>query len=104
LLPTFATHLFDALAVKEVQMPPTFGAGVMGRAKLAALWTSKTHALPKIQLQKESARFAFKSTFRYFPSRLELQGAWSCKAAVNNASGVIAPVLFPLAGIYKVRQ
>jgi hypothetical protein len=25
-------------------MPPTFGAGVMGRAKLAAPWTSKTHA------------------------------------------------------------
>ena len=55
-------------------MPPSFDAGVMGRAKLAALRTSKAFALLKIQLQEQPARFAFKSTFRYFPSRFELQG------------------------------
>ena len=46
----------------------------MGRAKLAALRTSKALALLKIQLQKQPAWFAFKSAFRYFPSRFELQG------------------------------
>ena len=42
--------------------------------KLAALRTSKALALLKIQLQKQPAWFAFKSAFRYFPSRFELQG------------------------------
>ena len=53
----------EALILEEVQMPPPFGAGVMGRAKLAALRTSKAFALLKIQLQKQPARFAFKSAF-----------------------------------------
>src|SRR4030095_6717165 len=44
------------------------------RAKLAALRTSKAFARLKIQLQKQPARFAFKSAFAHFPSRLELQG------------------------------
>ncbi len=64
----------EALILEEVQMPPAFRAGVMRRAKLAALRTSKALALLKIQLQKQSAWFAFKSTFRHFPSRFELQG------------------------------
>ena len=70
----------------------------MGRAKLAALRTSKALALLKIQLQKQSAWFAFKSAFRYFPSRFELQGRRK-----YNASGVIAHCS-PLEGIYKGRQ
>ena len=53
----------EALVLEEVQMPPAFRAGVMRRAKLAALWTSKALALLKIQLQKQPAWFAFKSTF-----------------------------------------
>ncbi len=88
----------EALILEEVQVPPSLDAGVMGRTKLAALRAAKALALLEIQLQKQSAWFAFKSTFRYFPS------ASSCKAAVNNASGVIALMLFPLARIYKGRQ
>ena len=64
----------EALILEEVQMPPPFRAGVMRRAKLAALRTSKASALLKIQLQEQPARFAFKSAFPYFPSRFELQG------------------------------
>ena len=64
----------------------------VGRGKLAALRTSKAFALLKKQ---QPPRFAFKSTFPHFPSRFELQ------AAVNNASGVIALILFPKARIYK---
>jgi hypothetical protein len=45
----------EALVLEEVQMPPTFGAGVMDRAKLAALRTSKALALLEIQLQEQSA-------------------------------------------------
>ena len=77
-------------------MPPALDAGVMSRAKLAALWAAKAPALLKIQLQKPA--FAFKSAF------LTFHPASSCKAAVNNASGVIPLMLFPLAGIYKGRQ
>jgi hypothetical protein len=64
----------EALILEEVQMPPSLDAGVMGRTKLAALWTSKALTLLKIQLQKQPAWFALKSTFPYFPSRFELQG------------------------------
>jgi hypothetical protein len=55
-------------------MPPALDAGVMSRAKLAALWAAKAPALLEIQLQKQPAWFAFKSTFPHFPSRLQLQG------------------------------
>src|SRR5262245_45377281 len=64
----------DTLILEEVQMPPAFSAGVMGRTKLAALRTAKALALLKIQFQKQPARLAFKSTFAYSPSRLQLQG------------------------------
>jgi hypothetical protein len=64
----------ETLILEAVQVPPAFNAGVMGWAKLAALRTSKALALLKIQLQKQSARFALKSTFRHLPSRFELQG------------------------------
>jgi hypothetical protein len=46
-------------------------------------------------LKKQPLRFAYKSTFPHFPS------ASSCRAAVNNASGVIALILFPKPRIYK---
>ena len=45
----------DALVLEEVQVPPAFRAGVMRRAKLAALRTSKAFALLKIQLQEAAA-------------------------------------------------
>jgi hypothetical protein len=64
----------EALILEEVQMPPALDAGVMSRAKLAALWAAKAPALLEIQLQKQLAWFAFKSAFRHFPSRFELQG------------------------------
>ena len=76
-------------------MPPALDAGVMSRAKLAALWAAKAPALLKIQLQKRSPSNRHSLTFH---------PASSCKAAVNNASGVIPLMLFPLAGIYKGRQ
>ena len=64
----------EALVLEEVQVPPAFRAGVMRRAKLAALWAAKASALLKIQLQEQPAWFSFKSTFAHFPSRFELQG------------------------------
>jgi hypothetical protein len=79
-------------------MPPSFDAGVMGRAKLAALRTSKAFARLKIQLQKQPARFAFKSAFAHFPSRLELQGRRKQCFRCHRPDAV------PLAGIYKGRQ
>ena len=59
--------------LKEVQMPPPLGAGVMRRAKLLHCGAAK--ALPglEIQLQNQPASFAFKSTFAHRPSRFELQ-------------------------------
>jgi hypothetical protein len=81
----------DALILEEVQVPPPFSAGVMGRAKLAALRTSKAFALLKIQLQKQPAGFAFKSTLRDFPSHFELQGRRKQCFRCHR------PILFPLA-------
>jgi hypothetical protein len=42
----------QSLILEEVQVPPSLAAGVMRRAKLAALRAAKALALPKIQLQK----------------------------------------------------
>jgi hypothetical protein len=41
----------QSLILEEVQVPPSLAAGVMRRAKLAALRAAKALALPKIQLQ-----------------------------------------------------
>ena len=81
----------QALILEEVQVLPPLGAGVMRQAKLAALRAAKALPSLKIQLQKQLAWFAFKSTF------LTFHPASSCRAAVNNTSGVIGPILFPLA-------
>jgi hypothetical protein len=51
-------------------MPPSLDAGFIGRAKLATLWTSKALALVKIQLQKQSARFAFDIPLLSIPLRV----------------------------------
>ena len=49
-------------------------AGAMRRAKLAALRAAKALAFLKIQLQKQLALLAFKSTFGHFRARFGLQG------------------------------
>jgi hypothetical protein len=41
----------QSLILEEVQVPPSLAAGVMRRAKLAALRAAKALALLKIQLQ-----------------------------------------------------
>ena len=79
----------EALILEELQVPPPLGAGVMRRAKLAALRAAQAFDSLKIQLQKQTAWFAFKSTFRYLPSRFELQGRR------KQYFRVIAPILFP---------
>ena len=63
-----------ALILEEVQVLPPLGAGVMRQAKLAALRAAKALPSLKIQLQKQLAWFAFKSTFPHLPSPFELQG------------------------------
>jgi hypothetical protein len=83
-------------------MPPSLDAGVMRRTRLAAQRTSKAFALFKIQLQKQPAWFAFKSTLRYFPSRFELQGrrkqCFRCRRsyAVPPSSDLQGPAMRPL--------
>ena len=63
----------------------------MRRAKLAALRAAK--ALPSLKIQ-------LKSSWRGSPSNrhsVTFHPASSCRAAVNNTSGVIGTILFPLA-------
>src|SRR5258707_695759 len=68
----------QALILEEVQALPPLGAGVMRRAKLAALRAAK--ALP-------ASKSSFKRSWRGSPSNrhsLTFHPASSCRAAVNN--------------------
>jgi len=80
----------QALILEKVQMPPLLGARVMRRAQLTALRAPKFLALSKSNFK--TSRLGSPSNRHSTTFHL----ASSCRAAVNNASGVIAPILFPL--------
>jgi hypothetical protein len=80
----------EALILEEVQMSPALDAGVTGRAKFAALRKAKALALLKIPASIAVGAVRLQIGIPLLSSPLRV-----AKAAVNNAFGVIAHMLFP---------